>query len=79
MYAIEKGIKIPPSKSPGRTSRYPWSELSIGDSFLVPKNGVAAEKLRIRLASIASYHQRKGKAVFTVRSLPNGVRVWRVR
>jgi hypothetical protein len=73
---IQKGIPIPPVKPrgmDGRTSsKYPWREMEVGDSFLFPapitRQSYAAARQAERLTN---YH-------FAVRRLDEGYRCWRV-
>lgn len=65
---IESGVPIPPR--PG----YPFKQLKVGDSFLLPED--ANERiLRIRAASVGTRLGRK----FSVRKVEGGFRVWRVQ
>ena len=66
---IESGIEIP-GGAPG--TRYPFKEMKIGDSFLVPKN--------IKHTSFASAAHNFGKRNgmrFVTRTTPAGLRCWR--
>lgn len=70
---VDKGVQIP--KSSGGNSKYPWPEMSVGDSVFfevdfftgVTKQQVAAHKY-------GSYHGKK----FMSRKQPGGVRIWRI-
>ncbi len=65
---IEKGIPIP--KSRVGSTKYPFKEMKVGDSFLVE------ERLRSCMAMQAKKH---GIAVTTARTDDGKVRVWRVK
>ena len=61
---IEDGIPIPPAE--GRASKYPWDEINIGQSFLIPgrqKKLIVPKRLKPRK--------------FTQRVDETGLRVWR--
>lgn len=69
MFEIRKGIKPPRYKS----EEYPFADMQIGDSF------IATDVNRKVLASTA---QRKGDklgAKFSIRKVPEGLGVWRVK
>jgi hypothetical protein len=71
MYKIEQDIPLPPERR-GRRARYPFANMSPGESFLV--TGAADQLGAIRRAA-HGYGQRSGKR-FMVRLVPEGVRVW---
>ena len=74
---IDKNIPIPPAGHSGKRSFYPFRELEIGDSFLVPYNSEKPYATQTRLTTRAAYHERYGFK-YTTRRTPEGVRVWRV-
>lgn len=66
---IEKGVPRPQ----GRTTRtYPFEQMNVGDSFLLPEGGSLTA--RAGLYTIAKRHGQK----IAVRKTDDGVRVWRV-
>lgn len=67
---IEKGIPLPVARS-RKKSIWPFDEMKIGDSFLMPK------KLS-RASSNASNHAKKLNKKFACRKVDeNNTRVWR--
>lgn len=72
-YEVEKNVPIP-ERSGGRIPKYPWNEMDIGDSFLV-------EDLTAYNALMSGAGQRKIRngEVYTIRKVPEGVRVWRIK
>jgi len=75
---IEKNIPIPKM----RNSKYPWSNMSVGDSILIPV-GEDEQLVIIRnrvSKSIHKYNMRTGKK-FRSMSIPkeNAVKVWRTK
>jgi hypothetical protein len=71
MYKVEKEITIP-----NRSSRYPFADMRVGDSFLVPFND--AKKINNALQAMHGYARRVGVKC-TVRTQDDGsIRVWRV-
>ena len=63
MYVIDKNIP-----TPGKASKYPFSDMEIGDSFLAP----AGTERTVRAAA----HKYVG-AKFVTRTVREGLRVWR--
>lgn len=73
-FEIDSNVPIPSPQATGRHSRYPFREMKIGDSFLVPN-----EHDSVRVRSSASYFGIRNKEYrFIVRKDTGGVRVWRV-
>lgn len=69
-FEVEKGIPAPETR--GKEAKYPWKEMEVGDSFLItepPKY----------IRNMASQAGRVNGLKFSVRTLPEGVRVWRVK
>lgn len=78
MYEIDKGIEIPAPNIANNARRlYPFPEMEIGDSFLVPGDG-DKKVLQARLGSAACYFGKRNSKRFVTRSVEGGVRVWRV-
>lgn len=79
-YKIERGIS-PPSPNrvgPGKPARYPWRELKVGESFLIPCT-TPAEHSYYASQVLQSARSAKWDGKLTTRSGPNGVRVWRIK
>lgn len=64
-YKIEKDIPIP------GPSKYPLSQLKVGDSFLAPKDEYAGLRSAIQKA------QREYNVHFVTRREDDSIRVWR--
>lgn len=78
MYEIDRGVEIPAPNIHNRNSRiYPFREMEIGDSFLVPGNE-NKKALQARVGSAACYYGKRNNSRFVTRSVEGGVRVWRV-
>jgi hypothetical protein len=74
---IEKDRPIPDIDSKGKRGKYPWSEMKIGDSFLV-------EVRQWAFGSLANYNKkmkaRKQKQIkIETRAEGNKCRVWRIK
>lgn len=67
---VEKGIPLPISF---QAQRYPFDKMDIGDSFFIEK--VEAQ----RLSAAASLYGKRNNMKFSVRSIDNGYRCWRVK
>ena len=63
---VDKGIPMP--------GRYPFDEMEIGDSFLLPPN----TKLISAQVAALRFRKKTGK-YFSFRKMPDGIRVWRVK
>lgn len=81
MYAIEKNIPMPKRRS--GNAKYQFGEMEIGDSFYIPsddegwrvtRSGVRVHKVAVAASEYGKHHNKK----FTVRSVPEGLRVWRI-
>jgi hypothetical protein len=71
MYVVEQGIAPPP---PRQHTRYPFRDMSVGDSFIVD------DATRANVANAAVAYGRRHNCKFTVRQAGNGAyRCWRVQ
>ena len=78
-FVIESDIPVP-KRTAGRTgSKYPFSALNEGESFLIP-HGYEEVKIGTIRSAIGAYMKRAGEDAgkFAVRAVDGGVRVWRV-
>lgn len=71
-FTIERGIPIPPKAN--RKQMYPLDDMKRGDSFFV--KGKKADSLN---GTIYRAAKRRPSWKFLVRTVPGGVRVWRVK
>lgn len=81
-FKIEKGIPVPTKGLQAKPIPYPFAEMELGDSFVVPiPKGLDGDRLVKRLLSIAKRYRDETQADFAIsaRVRPEGVRVWRVR
>jgi len=70
-FKVEKDIPIPEIKE--RASKYPFAQMEVGDSFLVKD-----KRIKQNVESMMYYHSKKWNKRFTLRTVSEGVRVWRV-
>lgn len=84
IFTIERGLPIPTGGYRGQPSPYPFANLSIGDSFLVPFDfkvsgrALTPQQLRSRLhGAAACVRRRHPERKFTIRNSEDGVRCWR--
>lgn len=71
MNKIDSGIPIPGRK--GRPEKWPFSKLKVGQSFLA--RGLEVEEF----SGTVSAAKKRLKIGLTMRTVPGGVRVWRVK
>jgi hypothetical protein len=78
-FTIDKNVPVPASTA-GRGPVYPFTDMQVGDSFLVPvAAGEAATKRAAGLSRAASMNAKKNAGrKYTVRKVEGGVRVWRL-
>jgi hypothetical protein len=81
---IDKGVPIPPRRRLTLAGQDEFAAMEVGDSFAVPvpeeyqaKPTIWAGTARLRNAAW-SHGKRTGKR-FTVRCMPNEIRVWRIQ
>ncbi len=72
-FKIEKGL-APPTGARGPAPKYPWRELEVGDSFLVPLS-VAPTK---SIASQACNFGTRNGMKLSCRMVDGGTRIWRI-
>lgn len=68
---IDHSVPIPPASQGALTRRWPFPELAVGDSFLMPGKSQAAA------ASLCHWNGQRLGRKFTTRKTPQGVRIWR--
>lgn len=74
---IDKNIPVPVNDGLGAKQRkYPFAEMEIGDSFFIPSTGYH-DRLRKARSLNAQFRRFKPKR-FALRSVDDGVRVWRI-
>lgn len=83
-YQIEKGVPVPPNSRKGGRTKYPFPEMTVGDSFFASADSGATAK---RISGAAQCWAREVKKReggdlrrFSLRTSkePAGVRCWRV-
>lgn len=67
---IDKGVPLPDH----HLQVYPFKDMQVGDSFLLPK-GISSASVRTQ----ASRNGRELGRTFSVRKTPEGFRCWRVK
>jgi len=77
-FEVEKGIDIPVRL--GRARVYPFPEMGIGDSFIIPNDNRNMRGVQsIVLSACRTYNLTHDRLKITTRVLKDGVRVWRVK
>lgn len=76
-YAIERGIPVPvaPASAGSKATIFPFSDLKVGESFLVPCT--RGDGMADRVRNLARYHGNKLKRTFVHRRVRGGIRCWR--
>ena len=69
MIKVEKGIPMP-TRGRGASSKYPWHDMDVGDSFAAPM------KDPHQAAATASMRQKPKR--FLARKIEGGYRIWRI-
>ena len=79
-FEIEQGIAIPEARSGryGSLSKYPFSKMQLGDSFLLRTNGDGKKGLEIERSRVL-LDAKKYKVKVATRTVPGGVRVWKIK
>lgn len=76
-FKIEKNIPVPPKGNKKKKSRkYPLDKMEVGDSFFI--KGYTLKKYRNISSTIFLHKKRNPGAVFTVRKMEGGIRVFRI-
>jgi len=73
-FKLEKDIPIPAKQTRKRPSIYPFNNMEIGESFLVPLN-----KLKAARIAVGTYKRRHPDWGYASRTLPEGFRIWRIK
>ena len=79
MFEIEKDVPLVKREyKGGRETLFPFKDMQINDSFLVPA-GEGDRKTRMAVSAAANYYGRRYSTTYAVRAVEGGVRVWRVK
>lgn len=70
MFKIEKKIPLPTRRTV--ISQYPWADMEVGDSFLVPD-----KKVKTVYVTVSKANKKYPPKHFISRAVKGGVRVWR--
>ena len=74
-YDIEEKVPLPQPRLGGR--KYPWTEMKVGDSFIVTVDTEQQTAVQGTVAGSARAYGKKHGQKFTTRIVDGGVRVWR--
>lgn len=78
-FPIRKGVPLPHSSgNTTKQERYPWREMDVGDSFVVPFRGGDVAKQQASVATVAKHASKRHGHKYTTRRLEGGIGVWRV-
>jgi hypothetical protein len=79
-FKIEQGVPAPCTASnlrQGRKLKYPFADLKVGDSFLVPETK-DVRKRADQVKSVASSFGRRHGVKLATQVVDGGIRVWRL-
>ena len=72
MIEIEKNVPLPTRSARGPAPKYPWADMAVGDSFVMPVKYMSAHGQAVRAAAKYGFK-------FTIRKLDEEqTRIWRV-
>lgn len=77
-FKIEKGIPAIKSYGGPGKSKFPFSNMEIGDSFFVPWGDDPIKMRSVLSNAMAAFHLRNKPKRFTSHKIEGGVRVWRI-
>jgi len=83
-FAIEKGVPIPTwhnNNLDGYTGKFPFHEMKVGDSFLIPCSPITQDKEGTRVSAAGHDYKKRWNSKFRMayRKVTGGIRVWRIR
>ena len=81
MFIIEKNIPFPVSerKPPKpRESRFPFGQMEVGDSFLVPLENIKSKNPYMSISQSCYKYSKKSGKKFRARRNGDNFRVWRM-
>ena len=78
-FEIRKGVPVPLAYDAHGGRKYPWDELEVGDSFVVPLDGKTYSMRRSRLTASSRLAEIRLGRKFVFRAVPEGVGVWRTK
>ena len=73
MFKVDKKVPLPAGYN-GPNRRYPFHEMEVGDSFLIP-----GARVNHGVRATAYHFGRRHNMKFTCRMVDEGMRVWRVK
>ena len=83
-FKIEKNVEMPTWyrwKSEGYRGMYPFEEMEVGDSFLIPSSPNKLEKVRGAVANASLSYRKRWNTNFkgATRTVTGGIRFWCVQ
>ena len=83
-FTIEKGVPIPTwhnNNIDGYTGMYPFHDMKVGDSFLIPCSPITQDKFGARVSNAGSNYTKRWNSKYRMayRKVTGGIRVWRIR
>lgn len=78
VFQIERNIPLP-DQTRGLRNKYPWKQMKIDESFLVPCGSWETPEVMNSLTSCRAGAQRNTGFKFALRKVKDGIRVWRTK
>jgi hypothetical protein len=79
-YKVEKGVPVPPASVRAGGTKYPWPDMGVGDSFVVPvPAGEQFERVRNRVRNNWDHWRKRHPSdhrTIATRREGDGFRVW---
>lgn len=73
-YTIEKGVPLPSGRRE-RRDKYPYADMEVGDSFLIP---LAKDRSTSGIYASVSVAKRRHNINLATARVDGGVRIWRI-
>lgn len=76
-YTVEKNVEIPNNIRGKKKYDFPFSEMSIGESFFI--SGIGRTREIVAAKAQMSLIKNKSSVEFTSKTYPDGLRIWRIK
>lgn len=77
-FKIEKNIELPERYKKAH-KKYPLEEMDVTDSFFIPYKDEHQRTVQSRVSASITKYAKETNTKFTIRSLEEGIRVWRIK
>lgn len=77
-YPLELNVPIPPPRMPTKPCAYPFADMVVGASFVIPAKNPEQARKKVINAAKSWRNGRQADFAIETRIIDGGVRVWRV-